>query len=60
MNKARVNPIEIKYPNFYDYIIRVNIPRGYKVEGLDKININKSYTSSGNIIAKFESKFSVE
>jgi hypothetical protein len=59
-DKARVNPIEIKYPNFYDYIIRVNIPRGYKVEGLDKININKSYTSSGNIIAKFESKFSVE
>ena len=59
-DKARVNPIEIKYPNFYDYIIRLRIPRGYRVIDLEKINIAKNYTSSGNVVAKFESKYSIE
>lgn len=58
-NKTRVSPIEIKYPNYYEYDISVKIPRGYKVEGVEKININENYISNGNIIAKFESKYRV-
>ncbi|MGY8919095.1 MAG: hypothetical protein ACKVJ4_01870, partial [Flavobacteriales bacterium] len=58
-NKTRVSPIEIKYPNYYEYDITVKIPRGYKIEGVEKININESYISNGNIIAKFESKYRV-
>ena len=37
----------------------VQIPRGYKIEGVEKININENYISNGNIIAKFESKYRV-
>ena len=58
-NKTRVSPIEIKYPNYYEYNISVQIPRGYKIEGEEKININENYISNGNIIAKFESKYRV-
>lgn len=58
-NKTRVSPIEIKYPNYYEYNISVKIPRGYKIEGVEKININENYISNGNIIAKFESKYRV-
>ena len=58
-NKTRVSPIEIKYPNYYEYNISVQIPRGYKIEGVEKININENYISNGNIIAKFESKYRV-
>jgi hypothetical protein len=54
----RVNPIEMTYPNQYDYTITVNIPEGYEAEGLESINIKKNYRSvNGEEIAKFESKF---
>ena len=59
-NKKRINPIEIRYPNYYDYKISVKIPRGYKIEGVENININENYISNGDIIAKFESNYSLE
>ena len=54
----RVNPIEMTYPNQYDYTITVNIPEGYEAEGLESINIKKNYLSINGVeIAKFESKY---
>jgi hypothetical protein len=59
-NKKRINSIEIRYPNYYDYKISVKIPRGYKIEGVENININENHISNGDIIAKFESNYSIE
>ncbi|GFZ85677.1 hypothetical protein GCM10011531_16230 [Aquaticitalea lipolytica] len=58
----RVNPIEMTYPNQYDYTITVNIPDGYTVEGLNSLNIDKSYksNSTGEKICKFESSYKLE
>ena len=54
----RVNPIEMQYPNQYDYTITVNIPEGYQVEGLSNLAIDKSYKDeSGEKICKFESSY---
>ena len=57
----RVNPIEMQYPNQYDYTITINIPKGYTAEGLDELNIDKSYKSvKGNKLCKFESSYKLE
>ena len=58
----RINPIEMTYPNQYDYTITVDIPDGYTVEGLNSLNINKSYESksTGEKICKFESSYKLE
>ena len=59
-NNKRINPIEIRYPNYYDYKISIKIPRGYNVEGIENININENYISNGEIVAKFESRYVIE
>ncbi|MDC1321301.1 hypothetical protein N8261_05005, partial [Flavobacteriaceae bacterium] len=59
-NNKRINPIEIRYPNYYDYKISIKIPRGYNVEGIESININENYISNGEIVAKFESRYVIE
>lgn len=57
----RVNPIEMMYPNQYDYVLTINIPEGYVAEGLDALNIDKSYKSvKGNKLCKFESSYKLE
>ena len=57
----RVNPIEMTYPNRYNYEIVVHIPEGYTVEGLSSLNIDKSYKdSNGEKLAKFESSYKLE
>jgi hypothetical protein len=57
----RVNPIEMQYPNQYDYKITVNIPEGYTVDGLDALKINKSLTSvTGQKTCKFESDYTLD
>ncbi|MCK7590542.1 DUF3857 domain-containing protein [Subsaxibacter sp. CAU 1640] len=60
--KERVNPIEMTYPNQYDYTITVDIPEGYTVEGLSSLNIDKSYKSdsTGEKLCKFESSYKLE
>lgn len=56
----RINPIEMQYPNQYDYTITVHIPEGYTVEGLDALKINKSYTAvTGQKACKFESNYTL-
>ncbi|NRA93401.1 MAG: hypothetical protein HRU26_12080 [Psychroserpens sp.] len=57
----RINPIEMIYPNRYNYEIIVNIPEGYSVEGLESLVIDKSYIAvNGKKTAKFESNYKVE
>lgn len=58
----RVNPIEMQYPNQYDYTITVEIPEGYTVEGLSSLNINERYVSKSNneVLAKFESSYELK
>ena len=56
----RLHPIEITYPNQYDYEIVVKIPKGYIIKDLDKLAFNKSYLSvMGNKICKFESQYKI-
>ena len=58
--KERINPIEINFPNSYDYNIKVNIPRGYKIVDFSELNKSKEYISvDGNSTAKFISKATV-
>jgi hypothetical protein len=57
----RVNPIEMTYPNQYDYDITINIPEGYTAEGLEVLNIDKSFKAvTGEKICKFESSYKLE
>ena len=57
----RVNPIEMTYPNQYDYDIKIHIPNGYTAEGLEVLNIDKSFKSvTGEKICKFESSYKLE
>jgi len=57
----RVNPIEMQYPNQYDYDIKIHIPKGYTAEGLEVLNIDKSFKSvTGEKICKFESSYKLE
>ncbi|WP_435412672.1 DUF3857 domain-containing protein [Psychroserpens mesophilus] len=57
----RINPIEMIYPNRYNYEIIVNIPEGYTVEGLESLVIDKRYiASNGKETAKFESNYKLD
>jgi len=57
----RINPIEMTYPNQYDYTITVTVPEGYTAEGLDALNIDESYISvTGQKACKFESSYTLE
>lgn len=58
----RLNPIEMQYPNEYNYTITVDIPEGYTVEGLNSLNINKRLVSksSGQTLCKFESGYELK
>ena len=57
----RINPIEMIYPNRYNYEIIVNIPEGYSVEGLESLIIDKRYiASNGKETAKFESNYKLD
>ncbi len=52
----RINPIEINFPNEYEYKIAVNIPKGYEVFNYQELNRSNEYISvDGNLSAKFKS-----
>ncbi|MBC8754559.1 hypothetical protein H2O64_07730 [Kordia sp. YSTF-M3] len=57
----RVNPIQMQYPNRYNYEIIVTIPDGYEVEGLESLIIKKELLDEeGNQKCKFESNYKLE
>ena len=55
--EERVNPILSRYPNVYNYTITVDIPAGYKAEGLEELEIYKELKKEDRIICKFESGY---
>ena len=56
----RENMIDIKYPNSYSYDINIQLPKGYKVNGLEKIKMDKKFKSvNGNIEARFMSNYQI-
>ena len=53
----RINPIEINFPNSYNYNIVINIPKGYKIIDFSELNKSQEYISvDGNSSAKFISE----
>jgi hypothetical protein len=57
----RVNPIQMQYPNRYNYEIVVNIPTDYEVEGLESLIIKKELLDEdGNQKCKFESNYTLK
>ncbi|MEM6687471.1 MAG: hypothetical protein AAF617_16955 [Bacteroidota bacterium] len=57
----RVNPIQMQYPNRYNYEIVVTIPTEYEVEGLESLIIKKELLDAeGNQKCKFESNYTMD
>lgn len=56
----RINPIVMQYPNQYNYKIVVNIPKGYKLEGLESIDIHKKLEVDGEILCKWDSSYKLK
>lgn len=42
----RVTPVDIPFAHNYQRTITINIPKGYKLSGLDKLNINHTYNNA--------------
>lgn len=58
--RERTNPIEMQYPNQYNYSIVVHIPEGYNVEGLESLVIHKKLEKEGNILCKWDSGYKIK
>ena len=58
--KERINPIEMQYPNKYNYTISVTIPEGYSAQGLESLKINKRLEDAKGLKCKFESDYKVD
>jgi len=57
----RVNPIQMQYPNRYNYQIVVTIPTDYEAEGLESLIIKKELLDDkGEQKCKFESNYKLE
>lgn len=53
--RERSNPIEMEYPKTYVHKIEFEVPKGYKVQGLEDGNFIKKCEVDGQIIAQFKS-----
>lgn len=58
--KKRQNPIDMPYAHSYERIIKVKIPSGFKLEGLDKLNINHAYDDEQGPMFGFKSSYKIE
>ncbi len=58
--RERVHPIEMQYPNQYNYTITVDIPENYAVEGLESLVINKKLEKEGEVLCKWDSNYKME
>ncbi len=43
----RQSPIDINYPHSYNRVLKVTVPEGYDVKGLEKLNMNIVYDDKG-------------
>ena len=57
--KNRVHPIEMQYPNEYRYDIRLKIPKGYRLDGLESLKINKELKQDGKLLCFFHSNYKI-
>jgi hypothetical protein len=58
--KDRVNPIEMQYPNRYNYSIEVTIPDGYSPEGLESLVIDEKLEDEGQVLCSFKSSYTLK
>ncbi|XLS27586.1 DUF3857 domain-containing protein [Flavobacteriaceae bacterium M23B6Z8] len=58
--KERVNPIEMQYPNKYNYTIKVRIPEGFIAEGLESLVINEKLEKENKLLCSFESNYEIK
>lgn len=58
--RERVYPIEMQYPNEYNYTITVDIPKNYTLEGLESLVIDKKLEIDGKIICKWDSNYEIK
>jgi len=58
--KKRINPIEMQYPNQYNYTITVSIPKGYTLEGLESLAINKELVIDGEKLCYWHSNYKIK
>ncbi|MDT0552521.1 hypothetical protein [Urechidicola vernalis] len=58
--KERANPIEMQYPNQYNYEIIVNIPEGYATDGLESLVINKELIIDGKKLCYWNSSYEIK
>jgi len=56
---ARVNPVEIAYPNKYKYVFEILIPDGYEPKGLESLKIDEKLVIDGAEICLFKSDFEI-
>lgn len=58
--KARKYPAYMVYPHSYKRILKVKIPEGYDVKGLDKLKMDVTLTEDNQKTAGFTSDYKVE
>lgn len=58
--KTRINPVEMQYPNKYNYTITLAIPEGYKLDGLESLKLSKSLKPNGELLCSFTSDYTLE
>lgn len=58
--KDRIHPIEMQYPNQYNYTITVDIPEGYELEGLESLVIHKKLEVDGVKLCKWDSDYEIK
>ncbi len=60
--KERINPIEMQYPNRYNYTITMPIPEGYTLEGLSSLVLSKRLqpTEEEFPLCSFESNYELK
>ena len=58
--KKRQNPIDMPYAHVYEREIRVKIPAGFQLDGLDKLNINHAFDDSEGPLFGFKSSYKIE
>ena len=56
----RQNPIDMDYPTYYERKISFDIPKGYKLQGLEDAKINKVIEKNGEKVNAFVSDFIIE
>lgn len=58
--KDRIHPIEMQYPNQYNYTITVDIPEGYELEGLESLVIHKKLEVDNEVLCKWDSDYEIK